>query len=79
MGDTERTERIKITFDVPDKVRRALAIAAGSRDKTVGQVIEWMAEQLLTEEMEFAARAISRGDPEPKGKPGRKRRPPSTP
>lgn len=52
-------DRIRLTFDVPERVRRALNVAAARKGDSVGDVIEWLAEQLLAQDLEIADRAIA--------------------
>ena len=66
-------ERIRITFDVTDRVRRALNICAARRDIAVGRVIEELVEQGLPDDIHLADEAISSGSDG--GKPKRGRRP----
>lgn len=65
-------ERPRITFEVSDRCRRALNIRASRLNTTVGQVIEWMAEQLMQRDLEIADESISSGDAPPQQKRGRK-------
>ena len=67
-------ERIRLTFDVPEEVRRALNIAAARQGKSVGEVIEQLAEEALPEDMEIARRAIAEGESSGPRK-GRKNKP----
>lgn len=52
--------RIRLTFDVPDRVRRALNIAASERNETVGEVIESLTEELLSEQLSRADEVIAK-------------------
>lgn len=61
--------RIKLTFDVEDRTRRALAAFAGSENLTTGQAIDRLVAEHLPEFLAIADRAIARG--EPHSKPGR--------
>lgn len=67
----ERMARTRLTFDVSERVRRALNIAASRKAKTLGWVLEWMMEQTLKEDLESADRSISEDQPHT-SKPGRK-------
>jgi plasmid stability protein len=60
------TERIRLTFDVPDRVRRALGIRAARKNASVGQIIESMAEQLLQKELADADEEIAAESSKPK-------------
>jgi hypothetical protein len=53
--------RIRLTFDVPDRVRRALNIAASRTACTVGQVIQQLVEDALGEDLDIAGHAIAKG------------------
>ena len=70
-GDTMQlmAERIRLTFDVPDRVRRALNLAASGQSITVGEVIEQLVVQGLPDELKLADEFIARGE---KPKPRRK-------
>ena len=65
-------DRTRITFDVSDRLHRALNIYASRKKLSVGQVMEWMAEQLIPADLALADQSIAEGDPPPKGKRGRK-------
>ena len=68
-------ERIRLTFDVPDRVRRAINICASRLTISVGEVLEGLVDGTippLREELAFADRAIEEGRPASKSKPGRK-------
>ena len=65
-------ERIRLTFDVPDRVRRALNIAAARRGVPVGEIIEEMTEECLPDDLSLADRTIAQGAEPPKQKKGRK-------
>jgi hypothetical protein len=55
------TDRIRITFDVPDRVRRALNICAARRDLSVGGVIQELVELVLTDDLATADKTIAEG------------------
>jgi len=63
---TMTQERIRITFDVPDRVRRALNIAAAETNETVGEIIERMTGELLQEQLSRADEIIAKGVQSPK-------------
>lgn len=65
-------ERIRLTFDVPERVRRALNIYASRKGITVGEAIEQLSEELLAEDLALADRSIAEGDQPPKPRRGRK-------
>ena len=68
------SDRIRITFDVPERVRRALNIRASRINKSVGHVIEWMTGQLLADDLALADKTIEEGAAV-EGKRGRKPHP----
>jgi len=61
-------ERTRITFDVSERVRRALNIAAARKGMSVGDIIEEMAERQLHDDLAIADRAIAEGTPRRKPK-----------
>lgn len=65
-------ERIRLTFDIPDRVRRALNIEASKLNLTVGEVIERLVEENLSENLAIADKAIADGAPPSQIKRGRK-------
>lgn len=67
--------RFKQTFDIADRTRRALASFAGSENLTIGQAIDRLVEQQLPEFLAIADRAIAKGEPAEKSKPGRRSKP----
>lgn len=69
-------ERIRITFDVPDDVRRALNIYAARKNLSVGEVIEAMSRKYLPDDLALARKSIEEGDPPPKARKSRKKKPP---
>lgn len=68
-------ERIRITFDVSERVRRALNIHAARMGCTVGEIIETLVSTYLTADINLADQAISSGENTGKKKRGR---PPKT-
>jgi hypothetical protein len=69
-------ERIRLNFDVTDRVRRALNARASFLNLSLGEVIEQLAEACLQEELAIADRKIAEGVPGPQPKRGRKPKPP---
>ncbi|MDE2102274.1 MAG: hypothetical protein KGL39_33825 [Patescibacteria group bacterium] len=69
---TER--RPKATFDVPERIRRALAIFAAEQGSTIGEAITFLVERQLKDQLERADQAMSEGKPMPKPRRGRKAR-----
>lgn len=67
-------ERIRVTFDIPDSVRRALLIYAAEHDTTVGAVIAEMTRDYLPEHVKQAEHAIESGRVQlrTKGRPPKK-------
>ena len=74
---TDVMERSRVTFDLPEPVRRALLIYAAEQNLTVGEVIEQMAAELIPSHVAQAERAVAAGEaklsrkgrpPKPKGK-----------
>lgn len=63
-------ERIRLTFDVPDPVRRALNIIAARRASTVGEVIAELVQDNYPDAVAEANKAIAEGQ-----RPKRGRRP----
>lgn len=55
-------ERTRVTFDIPESVRRAIAIYAAEQSLTVGQVVEQMATRCIPEAIAQAERAIESGE-----------------
>lgn len=74
VAKTDPMARTRLTFDVSDRVRRALNIAASRKAKTLGQVLEWMMTELLADDLASADRSIAEDEPH-KSKPGRKPKP----
>lgn len=72
---TMAPDRIRLTFDVSDRVRRALNARASLENVTVGEVIEALAEAGLPQELSMADIKIAKGEPAPAPKRGRKPRP----
>lgn len=66
MADT----RIRVSFDVPDRVRRALNIAAARLNLSAGEVVEFLFERYMQDDLTIADKAITEGLPPPKTKPG---------
>lgn len=64
-------ERTRVTFDIPEPIRRAIAIYAAERNYSVGQVIEEMARECIPAHITRAEEAIAEGDTRPvrKGRP----------
>jgi hypothetical protein len=69
------TERIRLTYDVPERTKRAIGIAAARTGRTVGEVIEWLAEELLPEDLQLADRSIAAGAKAPQPKRPRRQKP----
>lgn len=67
-------ERIRLTFDVADRVRRALNIVAARKACTVGDVIAEMTEDKYPDALEDADKAIAEGQ---RPKKGRRPKPPA--
>jgi hypothetical protein len=65
-------ERIRLTFDVSERVRRALNIYAARMGIPVGEVIEGLVVEHLPEDVAFAERSIAEGKPSPGPKRGRR-------
>ncbi len=63
--------RTRLTFDVSERVRRALNIAASRKAKNLGTVLEWMCEAMIPDDLASADRSIAEDEPH-KAKPGRK-------
>ena len=72
---TSLMERIRVTFDVSDAVKRAIAIYAAEQNLTVGQVIERMAAEHIPDHIAQAERAIESGEK----RESRRGRPPKPP
>jgi len=73
--EAEGTERIRLTFDLTDRTRRALNIAAGRFNCSVGEVVEGLCEGTiddLREDLAVADRTIESNIQLPKPKRGRK-------
>lgn len=70
-------ERIRVTFDIPEPVRRAIAIYAAETNQSVGQVIEQFAGELIPDHISRAEEAIAAGVPKlaRKGRPPKKSKP----
>ncbi len=64
--------RPRMIFDCSERLRRALNINAARTNRTVGEVIESIAEQFLEEDLAIADRSISQGETGPTPKRGRK-------
>lgn len=62
------TERIRLTFDLPERVRRALNVLAARKGLTVGEAIEQLVEEHCPEDLAIADRAIEEGAAGPKAK-----------
>lgn len=73
---TDVMERIRVTFDVPDPVRRAIAAYAADNNLSVGEVIELMATDYFPDYVQRAEAAIASGVklPPRKGRPPGKRK-----
>jgi hypothetical protein len=68
----DRMARIRLAFDVSDRVRRAMNAAAGQRDLSLGQLLEEMVEKYLPEALAFADKAPdSQSAPKSSRKPKR--------
>ena len=67
-------ERIRITFDVPDRIRRALNIEASRRGVTVSQVIEGLIEEHCEASLSMADQSIAEGSSAGTSKRGRPRK-----
>lgn len=65
-------ERSKVTFDVSEPTRRALAIFAAERNVTIGDVIERLVKLHLPDHLARAIEAIENGEEAPKPRRGRK-------
>ena len=63
--------RTRLTFDVSERVRRALNIAAAEQALTLGQILERLAEAGIPEALASADRAIAKNEAHT-SKPGRK-------
>lgn len=68
---TASMARTRLTFDVSERVRRALNIAAARQAKTLGEVLEELAEAVIPEDLASADRSIADAKPHT-SKPGRK-------
>ena len=64
-------ERIRITFDAPERVRRALNIRAARTGISVGQIVEQLVEELMAEDLALADEALNAGDDSGRNKRGR--------
>lgn len=62
---SDKPKRVKLTFDVPEHTRRALASFASLEGMTTGEAIERLVDTYLPEFAEKAKAAISRGDEAP--------------
>jgi hypothetical protein len=69
----EKKSRVKLTFEVSERARRALAIAAGGKNVSVGSLIEWMLGETMPESLRMADEFLSQGADEIK--PRRKQKP----
>ncbi len=75
---TMSDKRPKVTFDVAERYRRALAIAAAERNCTVGDIISDFIDMHMGEYLERADKAIAAGvvpTPTRKGKPPKRPKP----
>lgn len=63
-------ERIRLTFDVPDPIRRALNIVAARKASTVGEIIAELVQEAYPDAIADANKAIAEGQ-----RPKRGRRP----
>lgn len=68
-------ERVRVTYDLPEDVRRGIAIYAAEQGISFGQAVEQFANDAIPSHIEQARRAIEAGDrpPPKKGRPPRKR------
>lgn len=69
---TMTDKRPKVTFDVPERVRRALAIFAAERNCTIGEAIEGLVTEHLPDHLSQADRAMATGQAGPVPKRGRR-------
>ena len=69
---TMNEKRPKVTFDVPERIRRTLAIIAAEQNCSVGDVIERLVIRNHPTQLERADRAIAEGEITPPPKRGRK-------
>jgi hypothetical protein len=60
--------RPRITYDVPEEIRRALLVYAAETDQTVGAVIEQMTRQFIPEHVERAKKLTAKPPTIPAGK-----------
>lgn len=65
-------DRTRKTFDVPERVRRALGIEAAKKGISVGELIEILAERNLQKALQDADEELAAGTPPPKTRRGRK-------
>lgn len=67
------TEKLtKVTFYVPERIRRALAIVSAERNAPVGELITAIVEEQFPDQLSQADRAIAEGTDAGKSKRGRK-------
>lgn len=65
-------QRSRVTFDVPERVRRALNIVSARKGRSIGEILEEVAEQLFPEDLELADKAIAEDESAPEAKGRRK-------
>lgn len=71
---SERTDRLRLTADVPDRIRRALNIRAARLGISVGEVVTGLVEDGMADDLSIADRSIAEGKVDAP-KRGRKPRP----
>jgi hypothetical protein len=57
--------RPRITYDVPEEIRRALLIYAAEMDHTVGEVIEQMTRKFIPDHVDRAKQLTAKHPPTP--------------
>lgn len=68
-------DRIRITFDVPDRIRRALNIEASRKGLSVGEVIESLVTEHCKISLKVADDSIAEGQPTGTNPRGRRPKP----
>jgi len=70
---TTMTEpRVRTTFDVPERIRRALNIRAARLGQSVGDIIAEIVQDHFQDDLHLAENALSHGSEAGKSKRGRK-------
>lgn len=65
-------KRVRVTIDLPERIRRALYIRAARLNTSTGELVEGLIAEHFPEDVKLADDAISSGAAPPKGKPGRR-------